>query len=185
MEKYRSYFKECGCGECKCNKSSSSKISTKTAIEVAVALGYPDVDINEFKRGLVVELEHGNANPDTDIIPDINGQDNLIIVGKIVLAHLSELPDYYTRLDQMEKEGKKIYESSSHWSLLISKKDLTEVKRLLKGLKYKIEHKQDKINLYFNDETIANKAKDILNRNNIRNVLYPQLQPELFYKGMM
>ena len=47
-----------------------------------------------------VELEHGTRDPETDVTGD-----NPLLTGKIALAHLRELPDYYTRLARMEAEG--------------------------------------------------------------------------------
>jgi hypothetical protein len=47
--------------------------------------------------GLAVELEHGAHDPQTNVT-----NDDLIATGKIALAHLKELPDYYTRLAAME-----------------------------------------------------------------------------------
>lgn len=62
---------------------------------------WTQVSLDQFKQGLVVELEHGNTDEKTDITDD-----NMLLVGKIALAHLNEIPDYYTRLDKMEKEAK-------------------------------------------------------------------------------
>ena len=50
--------------------------------------------------GLEVELEHGKVDRHTNVTDD-----DPIMTGKIALAHLNELPDYYTRLDKMEKEA--------------------------------------------------------------------------------
>jgi len=50
--------------------------------------------------GMDVELEHGTVDSNTNVT-----NDDPLITGKIALAHLNELPDYYTRLDKMEKEG--------------------------------------------------------------------------------
>ncbi len=33
-----------------------------------------------------------------------------LITGKIALAHLNEFPDYYERLEKMEKEAKEFWE---------------------------------------------------------------------------
>jgi hypothetical protein len=57
-------------------------------------------DIAEFHRGLHVELEHGARDPETDVTGD-----DPVTTGKIALAHLNEFPDYYTRLEKMEKEA--------------------------------------------------------------------------------
>jgi len=47
-----------------------------------------------------VELEHGTIDPHTNVT-----NDDPLMTGKIALAHLNELADYYTRLDEMEKEA--------------------------------------------------------------------------------
>ena len=57
-------------------------------------------DVEQFRLGMNVELEHGRHDPQTDV----TGSDP-IITGKIALAHLKEFPDYYTRLAQMEAEA--------------------------------------------------------------------------------
>jgi len=58
-------------------------------------------DVEQFRMGMDVELEHGLDNPDTNVT-----NDDPIVTGKIALAHLNEFPDYYTRLDRMETEAK-------------------------------------------------------------------------------
>jgi Protein of unknown function (DUF5661) len=57
-------------------------------------------DIEQFRAGMDVELEHGTRDPDTDVTGD-----DPVLTGKIALAHLRELPDYYARLARMEAEG--------------------------------------------------------------------------------
>ncbi len=57
-------------------------------------------DVEQFRRGMDVELEHGKRDPYTNVT-----NDDPLTTGKIALAHLNEFPDYYTRLDRMEKEA--------------------------------------------------------------------------------
>ena len=57
-------------------------------------------DVEQFAMGLNVEMEHGRKNPQTDVT-----NDEPTLTGKIALAHLNEIPDYYTRLAVMEDEG--------------------------------------------------------------------------------
>lgn len=59
-------------------------------------------DVEQFRAGMDVELEHGTRDPDTDVTGD-----DPVLTGKIALAHLRELPDYYTRLVRMESEGER------------------------------------------------------------------------------
>jgi len=59
-------------------------------------------DVEQFRMGMDVELEHGAHDPATDVTGD-----NPVVTGKIALAHLNEFPDYYTRLDRLEEEAKR------------------------------------------------------------------------------
>lgn len=65
-----------------------------------LGIDWSAVDIEQFRMGLEVELEHGRRDPDTNVT-----HDDPVITAKIALAHLREIPDYYTRLSQMEKEA--------------------------------------------------------------------------------
>ncbi len=57
-------------------------------------------DVIQFMKGLNTELEHGSRKKETNIT-----NDDPIMTGKIALAHLNEFPDYYDRLEKMEKEA--------------------------------------------------------------------------------
>jgi Protein of unknown function (DUF5661) len=59
-----------------------------------------EVDLEQFRMGLAVELEHGSINPATDVT-----HDDELVTGRIALAHLHEIPDYYTRLAAMERDA--------------------------------------------------------------------------------
>ena len=59
-------------------------------------------DVEQFRRGMDVELEHGLH----DLLTNVTDDDPLV-TGKIALAHLHEFPDYYTRLEQMEEQAKR------------------------------------------------------------------------------
>lgn len=65
-----------------------------------IDIDFTKFDINEFRMGLAVELEHGSNDPETNVT---NGDPYL--TGKIAWAHLKEIPDYYTRLNKMEAEA--------------------------------------------------------------------------------
>lgn len=58
-------------------------------------------DLEQFRRGMDVELEHGLRDPRTNV-----SDDDPLVTGKIALAHLNEFPDYYTRLERMEAAAK-------------------------------------------------------------------------------
>ena len=57
-------------------------------------------DLEQFRMGMDVELEHGLRDPSTNVTDD-----DPLMTGKIALAHLNEFPDYYTRLEKLEKEA--------------------------------------------------------------------------------
>lgn len=52
---------------------------------------------DEFRRGILVEFEHGLKDPQTNVTDD-----NLADTARIAWAHLKEMKDYYTRLAKME-----------------------------------------------------------------------------------
>jgi hypothetical protein len=60
-----------------------------------------EFDLAQFLSGLDVEAEHGGEDPATNVT-----QDDPLATGKIALAHLKEMPDYYTRLNKMETDAK-------------------------------------------------------------------------------
>jgi len=57
-------------------------------------------DVEQFRMGMDVELEHGLVSPSTNVT-----NDDPLMTGKIALAHLNEFSDYYTRLEKMEEEA--------------------------------------------------------------------------------
>lgn len=59
-------------------------------------------DLEQFRFGMDVELEHGSHDPQTDVTGD-----DPILTGKIALAHMKEFPDYYERLERMEREAER------------------------------------------------------------------------------
>jgi hypothetical protein len=61
-------------------------------------------DVDQFRRGLEVELEHGRRDPATNV-----SDDDEMTTGKIAWAHLNEFPDYYTRLEKMEAEAERYW----------------------------------------------------------------------------
>jgi len=66
-------------------------------------------DIEQFRKGMDVELEHGTINKNTNVT-----NNNPLMTGKIALAHLNEFPDYYDRLEEMEKKGDAFWKNKKH-----------------------------------------------------------------------
>ena len=59
-------------------------------------------DVDQFRIGMNVELEHGSQDPRTNVT-----NDDPITTGRIAWAHLNEFADYYTRLEAMEEQAKR------------------------------------------------------------------------------
>lgn len=82
--------------------SQKKNFTTEEALWIGkyIKIQFDKFDVEQFRIGLNVELEHGTINPITNIT-----NDDPILTGKITLAHLNEFPDYYTRLVKMEKDA--------------------------------------------------------------------------------
>ena len=80
--------------------------TTEEALAVANEIGLEfdavAFDVEQFRRGMEVELEHGSHDPQTNVT-----NDDPVITGKIAWAHLREMPDYYDRLAAMEAEAER------------------------------------------------------------------------------
>jgi len=81
--------------------TKSKRFTTEEAKRIGEALGidWSQFDVEQFRMGLDVELEHGTIDPATDVT-----HDDPMLTGKIALAHLNQFSDYYTRLARMEQE---------------------------------------------------------------------------------
>lgn len=64
-----------------------------TAQELGIAFGDAPFDLEEFRKGMDIELVHGRVDESTDVT-----HDDPVVTGKLVLVHLRKRPDYYTRL---------------------------------------------------------------------------------------
>ncbi|MFC1900519.1 DUF5661 family protein [Chloroflexota bacterium] len=82
--------------------TAKKHFTTEEAKQIGEALGidWSQFDIEQYRMGLDVELEHGLVDPATNVT-----NDDPIMTGKIALAHLNEFGDYYTRLEIMEREA--------------------------------------------------------------------------------
>jgi len=83
-------------------KLTETKVQVEEAriIQSAVGSEALQIPVGWFQQGLEVELEHGLQFPDANVT-----NNHPILTGKIVLAHLKEMLDYYIRLEVAELEG--------------------------------------------------------------------------------
>jgi len=81
------------------NKRQFSKEEARS-IGTQLKVDWSQIDLEQFRRGLEIELEHGTIDPETNVTGD-----DPLLTGKIAWAHLKEIKDYYTHLDQLEAEA--------------------------------------------------------------------------------
>jgi hypothetical protein len=82
-------------------REEAQKVGEKLSIK------WDKFDVDQFRRGMNVELEHGLQDSHTNV-----SNDNPLTTGKIALAHLNEFPDYYDRLEKMEEEAHRFWSKS-------------------------------------------------------------------------
>jgi hypothetical protein len=83
-------------------KSFTADEARQIGEDIGIDWSTSPFDVDQFRRGMDVELEHGLHDLDTNVTDD-----DPVTTGKIARAHLNEFPDYYTRLDAMEEQAKR------------------------------------------------------------------------------
>lgn len=73
-----------------------------------LGINWKKFNIEQFRMGMGVELEHGTIDPNTNIT-----NNDPLMTGKIALAHLNEFPDYYTRLKKLEIDAERFHEGQT------------------------------------------------------------------------
>src|ERR1700719_3558500 len=85
-------------------RSFSAERACDIGQRIGIDWGSSRFELEQFRMGLEVELEHGRRDPSTNV-----RDDDETITGKIAWAHLNEFPDYYTRLAEMEAEAERYW----------------------------------------------------------------------------
>jgi hypothetical protein len=91
---------ELGIGDWTELTTASVQVDEASRIRAALGAETLDVSLEDFREGLEVELEHGVRYTDANVT-----NNHPLLTGKIVLAHLKEMLDYYVRLKVAELEG--------------------------------------------------------------------------------
>ena len=88
---------------------SKKSFTVEEAKKIGEQLGinWSKFDVEQFRMGMDVELEHGLIDANTNVT-----NDDPLMTGKIALAHLNEIQDYYTRLEEMEEEGESYWKNA-------------------------------------------------------------------------
>ena len=84
------------------NSDRKKVLTTEEAKMLGEKLGidWTRFDVEQFRMGMNVELEHGLVSPHTNV-----SNSDPLVTARIALAYLNEFPDYYTRLERLEKEA--------------------------------------------------------------------------------
>jgi hypothetical protein len=83
-------------------RSFSAEEARQVGEQIGIEWSSAPFEVEEFRSGMDVELEHGSHDIATNVTDD-----DAVLTGKIALAHLNEFPDYYARLEKMEAEAEK------------------------------------------------------------------------------
>lgn len=70
-----------------------------------IGVDWSEIDLGEFRQGIKEEMEHGSEYGSATKVHE----DDYVISGRIALAHLIEVPDYYQRLEDLEDEGEAVW----------------------------------------------------------------------------
>ena len=85
-------------------KSFTADEARRIGEQIGIDWAAAPFDVEQFRMGMDVELEHGLH----DLLTNVTDDDPLV-TGKIALSHLNEFPDYYTRLAVMEQEAEQAH----------------------------------------------------------------------------
>jgi Protein of unknown function (DUF5661) len=65
-------------------------------------LDLDQVGLEQFRQGLMGKDKRGALDPETG-----SAYDGVLLAGKVVLAHMEEFPDYFSRLEKLRAEADK------------------------------------------------------------------------------
>jgi Protein of unknown function (DUF5661) len=83
-------------------KDFTTDEASRFGSEIGIDWDAAPFDVEQFRRGMNVELEHGLHDPATNV-----SDDDPHVTARIALAHLNEFADYYTRLERMEEDARR------------------------------------------------------------------------------
>lgn len=83
------------------------QISSEEAQRIgeSLHLDWDRIDLEQFRQGLMGEVDQANMDPETG-----RTYDSILLSGKLVVAHMQEFPDYFTRLEKLKAEA------DEHWA---------------------------------------------------------------------
>lgn len=100
VQEVKRVCKELGISDWTKKKKAVVSPAEAKRILAEVNAGKMAIDLEEFRKGLEVELEHGLTFTDANVT-----NNHPVLTGLIVLAHFKESLDYYKLLEVAEVEG--------------------------------------------------------------------------------
>jgi len=91
---------ELGISDWSVREDTSVPVEEAKVVFQKVAPPEMGIDLEEFRKGLEIELEHGTMFREANVT-----NNHPILTGMIVVAHFKEMLDYYLRLEVAELEG--------------------------------------------------------------------------------
>ena len=82
------------------NPRKQIRVHDAKQLGTRLGIDWTRTDLEQFRRGLEVESEHGSGDPQTNVT-----NDDMELTAKLALSHLKRIPDYYSRLDRLEAEA--------------------------------------------------------------------------------
>lgn len=79
-------------------KQISSEVAKR--IGESLHIDWDQVNLEQFRQGLMGEVDQANMDPETG-----RTYDSVLLSGKLVVAHMQEFPDYFTRLEKLKAEA--------------------------------------------------------------------------------
>ena len=78
------------------------QISSEEAKRIGetIHIDWEQIDLEQFRQGLMGNHEQAAIDPETGLT-----YDGVLLTGKVILDHMQEFPDYFTRLEKLKAEA--------------------------------------------------------------------------------
>ena len=80
-------------------KRKQISIDEARRVGESLHLDWEQVDLEEFRQGLMGNHKPGTIDPETGL-----AYEDVLLTGKVVLEHMEEFPDYFSRLAKLKEE---------------------------------------------------------------------------------
>jgi len=85
--------------DCQMKKRKQISLGDAKRVGESLHIDWEQIDLEEFRQGLMGKHKPGAIDPETGLT-----YDGVLLTGKVVLEHMQEFPDYFTRLAKLKEE---------------------------------------------------------------------------------